>query len=83
MEGWLNLGKFVISTFGLPGAMIAGMLAYSLWLLKQERDDHKATRKQVDEVNEKRIELLTIYLKTMADFKTSVDALSAIVGKGK
>jgi len=81
-ESWLKIGQFIISTFGLPGAMLACTILVLLWMYKNERDDHKATRLKVDEVNEKRIEVMQNVLKTMGDFKVSLDAVISL-GKGK
>ena len=81
-ESALKIGQFFISTFGLPGALLACIILALLWMYKNERDDHKATRAKVDEVNEKRIEALSNILKSLGDFKVSLDAVIAM-GKGK
>lgn len=80
-ESWLKIGQFIIQTFGLPGAMLACVILVLLWMYKNERDDHKATRQKVDEVNEKRIEAMGNILKALGDFKISLDASNAMRGK--
>lgn len=76
-ESWLKIGQFIIQTFGLPGAMLAVIILVLLWMYKNERDDHKATRQKVDEVNEKRIETMQNVLQTLNAFKISLDAAAA------
>lgn len=83
LDSWLNIWKFISAQFGVPGAIIAALCAYLIWALKAERDDHKETRKRVDEVSEKRVELLKDYLKTLNEFKASLDAVVALYLKGK
>lgn len=83
LDSWLNIWKFISGQFGVPGAIIAAICAYLVWALKVERDDHKETRKRVDEVSEKRVELLKDYLKTLNEFKASLDAVVALYLKGK
>lgn len=83
LDSWLNIWKFISGQFGVPGAIIAAICAYLIWALKVERDDHKETRKRVDEVSEKRVELLKDYLKTLNEFKASLDAVVALYLKGK
>ncbi len=80
LDGWLNLAKFLSSQLGIPGALIAVLAGYMAWLLKQERDDHKETRKQIDVINDKRVQLLSDYQKLMYDYRVSIDALTAMVG---
>ena len=81
VDGWLNLVKFLTTTLGVPGGLILAGLAYVMWLLKLERDNHDKTREKIHEVNEKRIELLKEYLKALGDFKVSLDALTSMVKK--
>lgn len=83
VDGWLNLVKFIVTSFGLPGALAICLVAYMAWLLKLERDDHKNTRDKIDAVNEKRIEVLGTMLKALGDFKISLDALAAMLGGKK
>lgn len=77
-ESWLKIGQFIISTFGLPGALLCGIILALLWMYKNEREDHKATRAKVDEVNEKRIEAMANILKALGDYKISLDAVIAM-----
>jgi hypothetical protein len=81
MDGWLNLAKFLTSTLGIPGAIIAGICAYLIYQLNQERQAREKDRAKIDEVNDKRVEILSTYLKAMNDFKVAIDALAAAVGK--
>lgn len=81
LDGWLNLAKFLSSQLGIPGALIACLALYLAWLLKLEREDHKETRKQIDVINDKRVTLLSEYQKMMYDYKVTIDALTAMVGK--
>lgn len=81
IDGWLNLAKFLSSQLGIPGALCAGLACYLAWLLNREREDHKETRKQIDVINDKRVTLLSEYQKLMYDYKVSIDALTAMVGK--
>lgn len=83
LDSWLNIWKFVSAQFGVPGAIIAALCCYLVWALKVERDDHKETRKKVDEMSDKRVALLENYLKTISDFKVTLDAAIAIWTKGK
>ncbi len=83
LDSWLNIWKFVSSQFGVPGAIIAALCAYLVWALKVEREDHKETRKRVDEVSEKRVELMKDYLHMLGEFKASLDAVVALYSKGK
>lgn len=83
LDSWLNIWKFVSGQFGVPGAVIAAVCAYLVWALKVERDDHKETRKKVDEMSDKRVALLETYLKTISDFKVTLDAAIAIWSKEK
>lgn len=76
-ESALKIGQFFITTFGLPGALLACIILALLWMYKNEREDHKATRAKVDEVNEKRIEALGKVLDTLQSFKISLDAVIA------
>lgn len=81
-ESALKIGQFFITTFGLPGALLACIILALLWMYKNEREDHKATRAKVDEVNEKRIEAMGKVLDTLQSFKVSLDAVIA-EGKAK
>ncbi len=83
MEGWLNLVKFLTSQFGLPGSMAVAMAGYLLYLLREERTNHLATRDKIDGINEKRIEQTVLITKTFEDLKESLRAVSAILEKGK
>ena len=83
LDSWLNIWKFISGQFGVPGAIIAAICAYLVWALKVERDDHKETRKRVDEVSEKRVELMKDYLHMLGEFKASLDAVVALYSKGK
>lgn len=81
MDGWLNLAKFLSTTLGIPGAIIAGICAYLIYQLNSERELREKERTKVDELNDKRVALLESYLKAMSDFKVAIDALAAAVGK--
>lgn len=81
-ESALKIGQFFISTFGLPGALLACITLAIAWMYKNERDDHRATRAKVDEVNEKRIEAMGKVLDSLQNFKVSLDAVIAM-GKTK
>ncbi len=83
MEGWLNLVKFLTSQFGLPGSMAVAMAGYLLYLLREERTSHLATRDKIDGINEKRIEQTVLITKTFEDLKESLRAVAAILDKGK
>ena len=83
LDSWLNIWKFISGQFGVPGAIIAAICAYLVWALKVERDDHKETRKRVDEVSEERVELMKDYLHMLGEFKASLDAVVALYSKGK
>lgn len=81
MDGWINLGNFLVKTFGLPGALLGAACVALIYLYKGERDAHVRTREKVDEVNEKRVELHSTYIKAIGDMKTSVDAVNATLTK--
>ena len=83
MEGWLNLVKFLTSQFGLPGSLAVAIAGYLIWLLREERQAHLATRDKIDGINEKRIEQTVIITRTFDDLKESLKAVTAILEKGK
>ena len=83
MEGWLNLVKFLTSQFGLPGSLAVAIAGYLIWLLREERQAHLATRDKSDGINEKRIEQTVIITRTFDDLKESLKAVTAILGKEK
>ena len=83
MDGWLKLAQWITAQLGLPGALIAAAGIYLAYLLKTERDAHEATRKQVNEANEKRLEILSSQVKTMGDVTRSIEALGALILKVK
>lgn len=81
VDSWLNVWKFISSQFGVPGAIIAAICVYLVWALKVEREDHKETRKKVDEMSDKRVLLMESYLNVVKDVKVSLDAVEAITTK--
>ena len=83
MEGWLNLVKYLTSQFGLPGSLAVAIAGYLIYLLREERQSHLATRDKIDSINEKRIEQTILITKTFDDLKESLRAVSAILEKGK
>ncbi len=83
MEGWLNLAKFLTTSFGLPGSMALAIAGYLIYLLREERAAHLATRDKIDGINEKRIEQTIVITKTFDDLKESLRAMQAILDKGK
>lgn len=81
MDGWLNLVKFLTSQFGLPGSLAVALCGYLIYLLREERAAHAATRDKIDQINEKRIEMTSQFLLTIKDLKEALEAVSAIIGK--
>lgn len=83
VDGWLNLVKFLTAQFGLPGSMAVGLCCYLIWLLREERLAHSATRDKIDQINEKRIEMSSTYLLAVRELKEALEAVTATLGKGK
>jgi|KBSSwiStaDraftv2_1062776.scaffolds.fasta_scaffold1506986_3 hypothetical protein len=83
MDGWLNLAKFLTSSFGLPGSLALAIAGYLVYLLREERAAHMATRDKIDTINEKRIEATAATVKIVSDLQDSLRAITAILGKGK
>ncbi len=83
LDGWLNLAKFLTTAFGLPGSLALGISGYLIYLLREERLAHMATRDKIDGINEKRIEQTIVITKTFDDLKESLRAMQAILDKGK
>jgi hypothetical protein len=83
IDPWLKLLQFLMQSFGLPGACAVGIAGYLMWLLKLERDAHDATRDKMDEINEKRIQGLTSTIQMVDKLQTSLEAVTAILGKLK
>lgn len=81
LDGVLKLGQFITEKFGLPGAMAVGLAVWMAYQLQGERASHDKTREQVNTANDKRVELLTTYLKTLQEFKLTLDAVIAMLGK--
>ena len=81
LDGWLKLAQWITAQLGIPGALISAGLIYVVYLLREERASHEGTRKQIDAINEKRLELLSVYLKTMQEFKASLDTLTMMMKK--
>jgi hypothetical protein len=81
MEGWLNLVKFLTSQFGLPGSLALALCGYLIWLLREERTAHGATRDKIDAINEKRIEASTQYLVAVRELKEALEAVTGLLGK--
>lgn len=81
LETVLKLGQFVTDKFGVPGAMAVGLVVYLAYALREERLAHEKTRDQIGLLNDKRLELLTTYLKAMQDFKEKLEAILSKVTK--
>lgn len=47
-----------------------------MWLLHREQEEHAMTRKTLEALNEKRLELATSTLHTLHSLKDAIDALS-------
>jgi hypothetical protein len=83
IDPWLKLIQFLTTSFGLPGACAVAIAGYLMWLLKIERAAHDATRDKIDSINEKRIESTVSTIQTIDKLQTSLDAVTAILGKIK
>ncbi len=83
LDGWLNLAKFLTTSFGLPGSLALGIAGYLIYLLREERTAHMATRDKIDSINEKRIEQTITTVKIQDDLKTSLQAIAAILDKAR
>lgn len=81
LDGWLNLAKFLTTSFGLPGSCAVAISAYLIYLLREERLSHNATRDKIDALNEKRLEQTILITKTFDDLKEALRAVSAILEK--
>jgi hypothetical protein len=60
---------------GALGVVLVGVCGTLLWLLHREQDEHATTRKHVEVINEKRLELATQTLHTLHGLKDAIDAV--------
>ncbi len=81
LDGWLNLAKFLTTSFGLPGSLALGIAGYLIYQLREERAAHGLTRDKIDAINEKRIEQTITTVKIVDDLKVSLQAVTAILDK--
>ena len=76
VDSWLKAAQWLALQLGVPGALIAAVAIYLAYQLRWERERHDETRKQVLQVQDKRLELLQTYLKAMEEFKLQLQALT-------
>ena len=81
LDVWLKLGQFITQQFGLPGWIAVAVSCYALWLLNGERQAHAVTRDKIDLINEKRIEFTAQTILTVKNLETTLQAITAILGK--
>ena len=74
VDGWLNFAKFITSQFGLPGSIMVGLVMYLMYTLREERA-------KIDMLQDKRLELHTLYIKSINDLKEALHAVAAAVDK--
>lgn len=65
------------------GTVLLGFCATLMWLLLREQDEHAATRRQIDELNEKRLDLATKTLSTQMQVQAAITTLIDEIKRNK
>lgn len=77
MDQLVPLLQLLFGQTGVVGTILIAIAAYFAYLYNQERNDHKETRRLMNEAADKRAQVLEAYIKGFSDIKTSIDILSA------